>query len=267
MGTFRRHGPRGLWPLSVFLCALLFLTAPVIAAAHERVLIFAAASTAPAIEPLARKFSDAEGGKADAQAVFAASGTLARQIANGAPADLFVSADTRWIETLARSGHIDRRQVVKLMRNCLVLVQPRDAPHPLTLSQDLPDALGDGRLLLADPALAPLGAYSKAALQSLGLWEPLQSRLAYQPNARAVLALAARGEAPAIVYRSGATKSPDLRIAAALPETTPIVYFLAPLNGRNRPAAQRLLTYLQSDDARIAYRRAGFIAVDTPCPS
>lgn len=260
MGTLRR---RGIYALA----ALLLLTEPAIAAAHERVLIFAAASTAPAIEALAGKFSDAEVGKADAQAVFAASGTLARQIANGAPAGLFLSADTRWIETLAQSGHIDRGRVVKLMRNCLVLVQPRDAPHPLTLSQDLPDALGDGRLLLADPALAPLGAYSKAALQSLGLWEPLQTRLAYQPNARAVLALASRGEAPAIVYRSGATKSPDLRIAAALPETAPIVYFLAPVNGRNGPAARRLLTYLQSDDARTAYRSAGFIAVDTPCPS
>lgn len=264
MGDLRRHGP---WRLSAFLCALLFLCGSVAAAAHDRVLIFAAASTAPAIEPLARRFSDSEGGKADAQAVFAASGTLARQIANGAPADLYLSADKRWIEVLAQSGHIDRGRVVTLMRNCLVLVQPRTDPRRLTLSQKLPTDLGDGRLLLADPTLAPLGAYSKAALQSLGLWEPLQTRLAYQPNARAVLALASRGEAPAIVYRSGATKSPDLRIVAALPETVPIVYFLAPVNGRSSTAVRRLLTYLQSDDARTAYQRAGFIAVDTPCPS
>ncbi len=260
-------GPRSLWRFPALLWALMLLGEPAVAAAHERVLIFAAASTAPAIEPLTRGFAKAEGGKADAQAVFAASGTLARQIANGAPADLFLSADKRWIETLAKSGHIDRTRMAALMRNCLVLVLPNDDRRRLTLSATLPKELGDGRLLLADPALAPLGAYSKAALQSLHLWEPLQGRLAFQPNARAVLALAARGEALAIVYRSGANKSPGLRIAAPVPETAPILYFLAPVAGRDRPAAQRLLAYLKSDAARTAYRRAGFIAVDAPCPS
>ncbi len=264
MGEFRRHGA---YALAALLCALMHLGGPVAAAAHERVLIFAAASTAPAIEPLARKFSDTEAAKADALAVFAASGTLARQIANGAPADLFLSADRRWIETLARSGHIDRGHVVTLVRNCLVLVQPRDDPRRLTLNQNLSSDLGDSRLLLADPALAPLGVYSKEALKALRLWNTLKTRMAFQPNARSVLALAARGEAAAIVYRSGAIKSPGLRIVAALPETTPILYFLAPVIGRNRPKAQRLFTYLQSDDAHTAYRQAGFIAVDESCPS
>lgn len=264
MRDLRRHGP---WRLSALLCALLFLCGSVAAAAHDRVLIFAAASTAPAIEPLARRFSDSEGGKADAQAVFAASGTLARQIVNGAPADLYLSADKRWIEVLAQSGHIDRGRVVTLMRNCLVLVQPRNDPRPLTLSRNLPADLGDGRLLIADPALAPLGAYAQAALENLGLWGPLQGRLALQPNARAVLALAARGEAAAIVYRSGAAKSPGLRIVALLPDTTPIVYFLAPVSGRDRTAVRRLLDTLTSDAARTAYRQAGFIAVDESCPS
>jgi molybdate transport system substrate-binding protein len=260
MRIFRRHGP-----LPVILCALLLLAHP--AAAHERVLIFAAASTAPAIERLTRNVSGGLGGKADAQAVFAASGTLARQIANGAPADLFLSADKRWIEMLAESGHIDRARVVGVMRNCLVLVKPRDDRRPLTLSRNLPAELGAGRLLLADPALAPLGAHSQAALRRLGLWETLQARLAFQPNARSVLALAARGEAAAIVYRSGALQSPGLRIVAALPETSPIVYFLAPIRGRDGPAVHRMIDTLTSDAARTAYKQAGFIAVDAQCPS
>ena len=263
MGALRR---RGAHAFAALLCAVLTATGGA-AAPGERVLLFAAASTAPAIEPLMRAFTGAEGGKADAQAVFAASGTLARQIANGAPADLFLSADRRWIDLLARSGHIEPDGGTAILRNCLVLVQPRDDPRPLTLGRNLPAALGDRRLLLADPSLAPLGAYTKAALESLGLWRPLQSRLAFQPNARAVLALAARGEAPAIVYRSGAVKSPGLRIAAVLPETAPILYVLAPVRGRDRPAVRRLFGALTSDAARAAYLDAGFIAVDTPCPS
>lgn len=248
---FRRH------LFAALLCVV--LPAPA-AAARDRVLIFAAASTAPAIEPLIRDFNAAP--------VFAASGTLARQIERGAPADLFLSANRDWIRALAKGGHVDATRIVALMRNCLVLVQPRDRTETLTLTRHLPAQIGDGRLLLADPALAPLGAYARDALKAQGLWQALQGRLAYQPNARAVLALAARGEAAgAIVYRSGAMQSTELRIAAALPETAPIVYFLAPVAARDRPAVRQTLDLLQSADARAAYRRAGFLSEEDECPS
>jgi molybdate transport system substrate-binding protein len=193
---------------------------------------------------------------------FGASSTLARQIEQGAQADVFFSADTDWMEYLQKKGLIADGTRKDLLGNQLVLVAgagtrpaPRIAPH-----FDLAGALGDGRLALADPASVPAGKYAKAALTALGVWDSVSSKVANAENVRVALEYVARGEAPyGIVYATDAKAAPAVHVAGIFPEDShpPIVYPAA-LTKTASPGAKPFLDFLGSAQARAIFEKAGF---------
>lgn len=246
--------------LSAFLFAV--LTAAGSATAQTSPLtVFAAASTSTALEEVAALY-EADGHPAP-RLVFASSGVLARQIDNGAPADLYLSANVRWMAWLADRGMV-AGPAVNLIANRLVLIQPSDASDRLSLDADLPKRLAGQRLALGDPDHVPAGIYGKAALETLGLWSGLKDRIVRMPNVRAALLLVERGEAAAgIVYATDAAITDRVRIAATFPADShpPIVYPAALVSGGQDDAARAFLDFLQTEQAAAVFRRHGF-AVD-----
>jgi len=239
---------------------LLALAAPVrLAGADDRPLtVFAAASTAPAMEELARIWEDQ--GNGPVRCVFASSGVLARQIANGAPADLFLSANTEWMSWLAGQEMVADASV-PLLGNRLVLIQPAAASTSLALDSSLAAQLADQHLAIGDPDHVPAGAYARSALESLGLWDDVEPRLVRMADVRAAVLLVERGEAVAgIVYASDAVDNPRIRVAAEFPATShkPIVYPAAIVAGGQVEAARRLLAWLREPTALTVFRRHGF---------
>jgi molybdate transport system substrate-binding protein len=222
--------------------------------------IFAAASLKPALDDLAAR--GALGAPAP-RLVYAASSALARQVEQGAPADVFISADEAWMDDVAAHGSIAPGTRDDLLGNALVLVAPRTSkarvdlarPHSLLL------ALGPERLAVALPKAVPAGRYASEALHALGLWNALQPKLAMSRDVRAALELVAMGECPlGIVYRSGAMSEPRVRIVATFPASShvPIVYPVAIVRGHDGAASRALLGALQSPQARATFEKYGF---------
>jgi molybdate transport system substrate-binding protein len=244
---------------------------PAARTAASKIYVFAAVSTAFALREIEREFAKADGGKVTT--VFAPSGSLAQQIAYGAPADIFLSADKLWMDWLLKRNLIDRETAVDLLGNCLVLVQPVEDKPRLTLDRTLARQIGDRRLAVADPVIAPLGAYTREALQSLGLWKELERKLVMRNGATATLAIVERGEvAGAIVYRSGALSRRRVRIVAPVPPPhhPRIVYRLGLVTGRGaekRSEAGRYIAFLKSETAMRIFRQYGFVTGDRTCPS
>ena len=255
------------------MAALLFFAlsipaAPLAAAAATKVYLFAAASTAAPISEFAARISEET--SIDVVPVFAASGTLARQIDAGAPADIYLSASPEWMAWLVRQGLVETASRTVLIGNCLVVAQPAMDDRRIRLSKDLRAQLGDRRLALADPAIAPVGAYARDALQSLGLWKSVEDRIAYQSNARTVLALVQRGEVAAgILYRSDAKLSRQVRIAETVPPSAypAIEYPVAIVAGHDTPAVRRVFESLRSARTQGIFVRDGFIAAGQECSS
>ena len=240
---------------------LLILAAPVQAG---QVTVFAAASTTDAVQAVLTAFRKAHP-RTDVRASFAASSTLAKQIARGAPADLYISANVAWMDYLADRGAIDPASRVDLLGNRLVLVASPMSPVSGDLAK-LPEALGERRLAIGDPAHVPAGIYAKQALQALGLWEKVADRAAFAADVRAALALVGRGEAAAgIVYATDARISDRVKRVATLPADShpPIHYPLARVDGAAGPEVRRLYDFFRSNEAQAIFRDHGF-TVPTP---
>ncbi len=226
------------------------------------VTVFAAASMTDVLTRLGQAY-ETQGGKA-VRFSFAASSTLARQLAAGAPAQLFVSADNEWMDYAASHGAIDVASRRVLIGNRLVLVAPRTSRQRLHIARgmNLVGALGArGRLAMADPESVPAGRYGRTALVNLGLWSQVADRLVRAENVRSALTFVARGEAPlAIVYRSDATVEPDVRIVDTFPTSThaPIVYPIA-LTPSPSLEARAFYTYLLARAQQPTFLRYGFV--------
>ena len=241
---------------------LLFATVFLSLQAHALTL-FAAASLKPALDDLA-----AHGalGRPAPRLVYAASSALARQIEQGAPADVFISADEDWMEDLAKRGEMVAGTRSDLLGNALVLVAPKTSDVQVDLSQPqtLQRALGMvGRLSIALPQSVPAGRYASESLHALGLWGSVSGRLAMSRDVRAALELVAMGECPlGIVYRSDAISEPRVRVLATFPANShrPIVYPVAIVRGHDNAAARALLQALKSPQAQAVFRRYGFDA-------
>jgi molybdate transport system substrate-binding protein len=247
----------------VLVLAALALAAPVTARAGE-VLVFAAASLKNALDEAATSY-EAETGD-EVKVSYAASSALAKQIEQGAPTHVFISADLDWMDHLDQRGLIARESRTNLLRNSIVLVASGDAATggiALAPGLDLAPALGaDGRLAVADVAAVPAGKYAKAALEQLGAWEGVRDRLAQAENVRAALALVSRGEAPlGIVYRTDAAADPNVKVVGAFPEGShpPVVYPVA-LTTEGQAAAG-FLAFLKGPSARAAFERQGFAVI------
>lgn len=234
-------------------------------ASAGRVLVFAAASLKDALDAVAAAWETRTGGSVTVS--YAGSPTVARQIENGAPADLFFSANPGWMDHLAGEGLIDEGSRVDLLGNRLVLVAPAGREPSLALGPgaDLRAALGDGRLAMADSDAVPAGIYGREALTSLGLWDDVSGRTAETQNVRAALALVARGEAPlGIVYRSDAIADPSVRLVDTFSEGShpPIVYPVARLAASGNEAAGSFLDFLGDAEAHALFRTHGFTVLD-----
>ena len=252
-----------LWGL-VALVAASFATS--VSAQSRPVLVFAAASLKTALDLIAAQWRS-ETGKA-ATISYAASSTLAKQIENGAPAELFISADEDWMDYLQGRNLIDPKTRKDLLGNRLVLIALRDSAARVRIAPGFPLArlIGDGHLAMADPSAVPAGKYGKAALQKLGVWSAVETRVAAAENVRAVLLLVARGEAPfGIVYETDAAAEPGVRIVGSFPPDLhpPIVYPMA-LTPTAGPDAAAFAAYLGAPAARALFEKQGFTVLASP---
>jgi molybdate transport system substrate-binding protein len=230
-------------------------------ATAETITVFAAASLSNALAEIETGFEAATGH--DVVVSLAGSSALARQIQQGAPADIFISASTDWMDVVEADGMIEPGTRLDLLGNSIVLVASDAEAELVDLGPetDLAALLGDGRLAMALVDSVPAGIYGKAALETLGLWDSVAAQVAQADNVRAALSFVASGEAPfGIVYATDAAAEDDVTIVATFPADThpPIVYPVADLATRDVPAETQFLDYLRGPEARAAFERQGF---------
>ena len=226
----------------------------------DRVMVFAAASLTDTLEEIGTLYGRDSGKRVVFS--FAASMTLARQIELSAGADIFIAADVESMDYLESRSRIARSTRQDLLGNRLVLIAPSSSNVRLAIAPQMRivEALGGGRLAMADVESVPAGRYGKAALTAMGVWNGLAGRLAQGDDVRTALSYVARGEAPlGIVYATDARVEPRVRVVAAFPETShpPIVYPAA-LTAEARPDSAQFLAYLRGPQARAVFERAGF---------
>ncbi|RVT92826.1 molybdate ABC transporter substrate-binding protein [Sphingomonas crocodyli] len=237
---------------------LALLGAPVFA---KPPLIFAAASLQESMNAAA----DAWAAKGHERPVisFAGSSTLARQIAAGAPADIFVSADEEWMDDVAKKGLIRPATRRSFLTNRIVLIAPAGSKQALRIARNFPllRALGDGKLAMADTEAVPAGKYGKAALTALGVWTAVAPHVARADNVRAALLLVDRGAAPfGIVYATDAKAAPGVRVVDVFPANShpPITYPIAAIAASQNPEAEGFRRFLLSQSGRAIFVRYGF---------
>lgn len=231
------------------------------AAQSKNVVVFAAASLKNALDNINAQRQRETGKKATIS--YAASSALARQIEQGAPADLFISADRDWMDYVQQRNLIKAGTRGDLLGNRIVLIADRNSTLTTKLAPgaDLASLLGSGRLAMADVKAVPAGKYGKAALEALKIWPTVEGKVAQAENVRAALLLVSRGEAPlGIVYRTDAAADPNVKIIDAFPENThpPIIYPAAVTAASTHPDAAPFLAYLKSAAAKPLFEKQGF---------
>ncbi len=240
-------------------CLALLLPLP---AAAQSTTVFAAASLTDALNDISALWQRA--GHPAPRLVYASSSTLARQIEQGAPANLFASADEQWMDALDRKGLLAPGTRADLLANRLVLIVPKDRARTLAIGPnfDISALLGpNGRLAVGDPAHVPAGIYAKQALTALGVWAQAEPRLAASEDVRAALRLVELGEAPAgIVYATDAAASDKVAVAGVFPPGSHdrITYPFAVVKDGDTSEARALLAFLTGPDAREIFAKRGF---------
>ena len=234
--------------------------APLEASAAE-VRVFAAASMKNAMDEVVAHWTEETGNTAAVS--LAGSSELARQIQQGAPADIFISANPDWMDTIEADGLVAEGSRYDLLGNSLVLIATgTDAPPVEILPGfDLAGMLSGKRLAMAMVDSVPAGMYGKAALTSLGIWEQVEPSVAQANNVRAALAFVSTGEAPmGIVYATDAAADEKVTVIGTFPEDThpPIIYPAAALAESENPLNEAFLEFLRGDAARVAFERQGF---------
>jgi molybdate transport system substrate-binding protein len=241
--------------VSLFTCAA--------ASAEEPVRVFAAASLTNVLTEIAAQWQ--ERSHPAPRLTFGGTATLARQLAAGAPADLFAAADGRWMDELERQGKLVPGTRVDLLGNELVLIAPKGRGFDVVLQPGFPFAGAfAGRLCMGEPGVVPAGTYARQALESLHWWDSLQGRIVGTEDVRAALTFVERGECAAgIVYATDAAVSGDVVVIARFPQQSHarIVYPVAVLTNA-MPRAEDFLAYLRSEAATATFRRHGFVPLD-----
>jgi molybdate transport system substrate-binding protein len=230
--------------------------------AAEKITVFAAASLTNALQDIAAQYQKEK--KVAVVASFASSSTLARQIEAGAPADLFISADQKWMDYAVEKGTIDTATRSTLLSNSLVVVAPKAsdrAPFTVNDKTDWVKLLDGGRLATGNPDHVPAGIYAKEALTRLGAWQTLEPKLAPAEDVRGALALVERREAPlGIVYGSDAVASKGVKVVATFPEDShkKVEYPMADVKGHKNASVEGFREYLQGPEASAIFKRYGF---------
>jgi len=237
------------------------------AAKAADVVVFGAASLKEALDAQSRRFEAASGNRVIVS--YGASNALARQIEAGAPADLFISADLDWMDYADERRLLRPGTRVNLLHNALVLIAPVASTSTLRIAPNfaLADALGPGKLAMANPDSVPAGKYGKRALETFGVWTDVERKVARAESVRAALALVSRGEAPfGIVYATDARADRGVRIVDTFPPGShpPIVYPAAVVAASTSATATALLDYLRSPAARPVWETYGFRVSQAP---
>jgi len=232
------------------------------AVAAENITVFAAASLTNALQDIASTYQ--QGKEVKIVSSFASSSTLARQIEQGAPADLFISADQQWMDYAAQKKTIDEASRYTLLGNDLVLIAPKEAKAQqvdISKTTDWKSLLKGQRLSVGDPDHVPAGIYAKEALQKLGAWETVEPVLARGNSVRAALALVERNETPyGIVYGSDAMASQKVTKVGVFPADShkPVEYPMAMLKGHDSASVTAFYNYLKGPQAAAVFKHYGF---------
>lgn len=256
-----------LLPMRRFRPALLVLIAIVAsiqchAAAARDVMVFAAATLQDALDEATARFQTES--HIGIPVSYGPSATLVKQIENGAPADIFISADAHWMDQAEHEGLLDPASRFDLLSSRLVLIAARDSSASVDIKPgfDLGALLGSGRLAMCDPMMMPAGRYGRAALQSLGVWDSVKDRVAQAATVRAAMIYVSRGEAPlGIVFDTDAVADKSVKIIGSFPREShpPIVYPVAlTATGGANPDAARFLDFLKSPGAKSIFESHGY---------
>lgn len=238
------------------------LAAPAPAQDNQPVVVFAAASMKNALDEIAADWTKAN--KTEVKISYAASSALAKQLESGAPADLFVSADLKWMDYVEEKKLLRTGTRQNLLGNTLVLIARKDGKFKdvkIGPDLDLAKLLGNDRLAVGQVDSVPAGRYAKAALEKLGLYKSVEGKLAQAENVRVALAYVARGEAPlGIVYGTDAASEPQVIVAGAFPESSypAIVYPVALMETSKNPKAAAFLKSLNSSASQAIFKKHGF---------
>ena len=225
------------------------------------VLVFAAATLKPALDPIVADWRTKNG---EVTIAYGPSPALAKQIENGAPADLFISADPQWMDYLADRKLVRRHTRADLVRNVLVLAGHDQPASTAAIERGFPlaEAVGGGPIAMCNPADHPAGRYGKAALESLGLWDQVAARIAIVDNPQVAVTMVARGDAPAaVVFATDVKDVAGARVLGTFAEAShpPIVYPIAlTMAAPHADAAERVLDYLRSAEVRALFDRYGY---------
>lgn len=258
---------RRFWLAAALAASLPLASGPAVAQESTGSTVFAAASLKNALDDAAMRWTAA--GHAAPKLSYAASNVLERQIEQGAPADLFFSADTDWMDTAQKAGLIKPETRVDLLGNAIVLVAPKDSTVAVDVGPgfDLAKALNGGRLAMGNFDAVPAGKYGKAALETLGAWDGIKDHIVQADSVRAALAFVARGEAPlGIVYATDAVAEPKVKVVGTFPAGShpPIIYPVAIVKDAKGPDAPVFLAFLRGPAAKAAFVKQGFTVIDRP---
>ncbi len=256
--------------LAGILAACVALCGSAVSPAHAQdksIIVFAAASMKNALDDIDTAFTAKTGVKVAAS--YAASSTLAKQIEQGAPADVFLSADTDWMDYATARKTIDESTRVNLLGNSIVLIAPKDSKiGNVTIGKgfDLAKLAGDGKIATGDVKAVPVGKYAKAALEKLGAWQAAEPKLAMADNVRAALTLVARGEAAlGIVYSTDARVEPGVKIVGTFPaDSHPAIIYPVAATTTAKPEAAGYLAFLRSSLAKTTLEKYGFTFLIRP---
>ncbi|CAN7617965.1 molybdate ABC transporter substrate-binding protein [Bradyrhizobium sp. LjRoot220] len=237
------------------------------AAQDNTITVFAAASMKNALDDIDAAYTAKTGVKVTVS--YAASSTLAKQIEQGAPADVFISADTDWMDYAIGKKTINEPSRVNLLGNSIVLVAPKDSQiNNVSIGPgfDLARLAGDGRIATGDVKSVPAGKYARAALEKLGSWQAAEPKFAMADSVRAALTLVARGEAAlGIVYATDARIEPGVKIIGTFPgDSHPAIIYPVAATTTAKPAAHDYLAFLRSTAARNILEKYGFKFLVSP---
>lgn len=231
------------------------------AQAQDKLTVYAAASMTNVVSKLVNEFEQQR--DVSVTTVFGGSSSLARQIAYGAPADVFISANHQWVQYLIDNGSVEPHQVKQIAANQLVVIAKKQIALAVGDVQSWQQALNGQRLAVGQTDTVPAGIYAKQALTWLGVWKSVEMSLAPSKSVRATLALVERGETPlGIVYKTDAMQSETVTVVATLSERShePIQYPAAVVS--DNVTANEFLDYLQTRDSRALFTQYGFLVSD-----
>lgn len=259
MNIYPRNTPRCCCTLFIILILLL---SPPVQARNKTIIIYSAGSTTNAIIDIAELFSKQQGVRTITS--FASSSTLARQIDNGAPAHIYLSANKQWMDYLDNKGLVEPETRFNLLKNRIVMIAPMDSPlNRITIEMNCPlsQLIGDGHLAMGDPDHVPSGIYGREALENLGVWHTIRPKVVRTKDVRSALVLVSRGEVPmGQVYSTDAAISNQVKTIGIFPlkSHSPIVYPVAALAGKNTPETLQFLSFLKTEPADRIFKQYGF---------